>query len=123
MFPVEAPNHTPITLPEAVLRLPIKKAREAFEREYLRVHLERCGGNVMKLSRVVLVERTHLYRKMRVLGVKWEKPPVDLTALHQLHASRQGPPDPAPALLSEMTLPQGDSTNDTTQEGQHVEII
>jgi two-component system, NtrC family, nitrogen regulation response regulator NtrX len=51
------------------MSLPLKEAREQFEREYLLHHLRLSGGSVGKLARVVDVERTHLYRKLRALGV------------------------------------------------------
>jgi two-component system, NtrC family, nitrogen regulation response regulator NtrX len=52
------------------MSLPLKEAREQFEREYLLHHLRLAGGSVGKLARVVDVERTHLYRKLRALGVE-----------------------------------------------------
>jgi len=51
------------------LNLPIREAREQFEREYLLHQLKLAGGSVGKLSKVVGLERTHLYRKLRALGV------------------------------------------------------
>ncbi|HDP88758.1 MAG TPA: sigma-54-dependent Fis family transcriptional regulator [Thioalkalivibrio sp.] len=53
----------------AVLELPLREARERFERDYLLQQLERVGGNVSKLAERVGMERTHLYRKMRALGI------------------------------------------------------
>jgi DNA-binding NtrC family response regulator len=52
-----------------VLELPLREARERFERDYLLQQLERVGGNVSKLAERVGMERTHLYRKMRALGI------------------------------------------------------
>ncbi len=49
--------------------LPLREAREQFEREYLRYQLEKAGGSVGKLSESVGMERTHLYRKLRALGI------------------------------------------------------
>jgi two-component system, NtrC family, nitrogen regulation response regulator NtrX len=51
------------------MSLPLKEARDQFEREYLLHHLRLSGGSVGKLARLVDVERTHLYRKLRALGV------------------------------------------------------
>ncbi len=50
--------------------LPLKDAREQFEKGYLEYHLERSGSNVAKLSAVVGIERTHLYRKLHSLNIK-----------------------------------------------------
>jgi DNA-binding NtrC family response regulator len=49
--------------------LPLREAREQFERDYLRYQLEKAGGSVGKLSESVGMERTHLYRKLRALGI------------------------------------------------------
>ena len=52
-----------------ILALPMREAREQFERAYLTQQLARCGGKVGKLAERVGMERTHLYRKLRALGV------------------------------------------------------
>lgn len=52
------------------LNLPLREAREAFEREYLLHQLKLAGGSVGKLAKVVGMERTHLYRKLRALGLE-----------------------------------------------------
>lgn len=49
--------------------LPLREAREKFEREYLIFKLKEVGGSVGKLAESVGMERTHLYRKLRALGV------------------------------------------------------
>ena len=49
--------------------LPLREAREQFERDYLRYQLQKAGGSVGKLSESVGMERTHLYRKLRSLGI------------------------------------------------------
>ncbi|UXI67810.1 sigma-54-dependent transcriptional regulator [Tahibacter amnicola] len=49
--------------------LPLREAREQFERVYLLRQLHEAGGSVGKLAKVVGMERTHLYRKLRDLGV------------------------------------------------------
>ncbi len=48
---------------------PLREARELFERAYLEYQLQQTGGNVSKLAHRVGMERTHLYRKMRTLGI------------------------------------------------------
>ena len=53
----------------AAFELPLREAREQFEREYLVHQLEACGGSVGKLSKKVGMERTNLYRKLRALGI------------------------------------------------------
>jgi len=49
--------------------LPLREAREQFEREYLEYQLRKAGGSVGKLAESVGMERTHLYRKLRALGI------------------------------------------------------
>ncbi len=49
--------------------LPLRQAREQFERDYLEYQLRRAGGSVGKMAQVVGLERTHLYRKLRNLGI------------------------------------------------------
>jgi DNA-binding NtrC family response regulator len=50
-------------------RLPLREAREQFERAYLLHQLNEAGGSVGKLAKAVGMERTHLYRKLKDLGV------------------------------------------------------
>ena len=52
-----------------IFNLPLREAREQFEREYLTFKLAEVGGSVGKLAEAVGMERTHLYRKLRSLGV------------------------------------------------------
>ena len=49
--------------------LPLREARERFEHDYLVFKLQEAGGSVGKLSEAVGMERTHLYRKLRSLGI------------------------------------------------------
>ncbi len=52
--------------------LPLKEARERFEKAYLEYHLEKHGGSVARLSQAIGMERTHLYRKLHALGIKFK---------------------------------------------------
>jgi len=54
---------------EGLFDLPLREAREQFERDYLIYQLKKAGGSVGKLSDSVGMERTHLYRKLRSLGI------------------------------------------------------
>ena len=53
--------------------LPLKEARERFEKAYLEYHLEKHGGSVARLSQAIGMERTHLYRKLHSLGIKFKE--------------------------------------------------
>jgi two-component system, NtrC family, nitrogen regulation response regulator NtrX len=52
------------------LSLPYREARERFERAYLTAQLELADGKVAKLAERVGLERTHLYRKLKALGIE-----------------------------------------------------
>ncbi|MBI3528715.1 MAG: sigma-54-dependent Fis family transcriptional regulator [Betaproteobacteria bacterium] len=65
---LEAPLPSPAqTLP---LDRELREARDAFERVYFEYHLSREGGNMSRVAERVGLERTHLYRKLKQLGVK-----------------------------------------------------
>ena len=49
---------------------PLREARDAFERSYLEYQLEKHGGNVSQMAEEAGMERTHLYRKLRSLGIE-----------------------------------------------------
>jgi len=49
--------------------LPLRQAREQFEKAYLEYHLQQTGGSVGKVARLAGMERTNLYRKLRTLGI------------------------------------------------------
>jgi len=54
---------------DSVFELPLKEARDQFERAYLNHHLGLVNGNVSELAQVIGMERTHLYRKLKNLGI------------------------------------------------------
>jgi len=49
--------------------LPLRDAREKFERAYLKYQLKQANGSVSKIAQAVGMERTHLYRKLKMLGI------------------------------------------------------
>ena len=56
-------------LSASVFEMPLREAREQFEKAYLEHQLRASGGSVSKLARLVGMERTNLYRKLRGLGI------------------------------------------------------
>ena len=56
-----------------LLALPLREAREQFERAYLQQQLILCHGKVGQLAKRVGMERTHLYRKLRSLGIDFRQ--------------------------------------------------
>jgi DNA-binding NtrC family response regulator len=61
--------HTETLVKQDLLALSLREAREHFERSYLQQQLQLCHGKVGQLAKRVGMERTHLYRKLRALGV------------------------------------------------------
>jgi len=49
--------------------IPLKEARERFERRYVEQVVEACSGNMSQAARVLGLERSHFYRKLRALGL------------------------------------------------------
>jgi two-component system nitrogen regulation response regulator NtrX len=68
----QAPADEPL-VKQDLLALPLREAREHFERAYLTQQLQLCGGKVGQLAKRVGMERTHLYRKLRSLGVDFRQ--------------------------------------------------
>lgn len=54
---------------EHLMSLPLRDAREIFEREYLMAQINRFGGNISRTAEFVGMERSALHRKLRALGV------------------------------------------------------
>ena len=57
-------------LPGISFDQPLRQARENFERVYLEYQLDKHGGNVSQMAQEVGMERTHLYRKLRGVGIE-----------------------------------------------------
>jgi DNA-binding NtrC family response regulator len=67
----QMPANEPL-VKQDLLALPLREAREQFERAYLQQQLLLCNGKVGQLAKRVGMERTHLYRKLRSLGVDFK---------------------------------------------------
>ena len=63
------PNATEQWFPESMLDLPLRDARDMFERSYLMFRLREVHGSVSELAPLVGMERTHLYRKLKSLDI------------------------------------------------------
>ena len=55
--------------------LPLREARDVFERLYFEHHLEKASGNMSRIADTVGLERTHLYRKLKQLDIKFLRKP------------------------------------------------
>ena len=66
-----------LTLPAVAqampLDLPLREARDAFERAYFEHHLQRENGSMTRVAEKTGLERTHLYRKLKQLGIELSK--------------------------------------------------
>ena len=69
---IETPMTDEPLVKQDLLALPLREAREQFERAYLQQQLVLCDGKVGQLAKRVGMERTHLYRKLRSLGVDFK---------------------------------------------------
>jgi DNA-binding NtrC family response regulator len=72
----DSPEGEPL-VKQDLLAMPLREAREHFERAYLQQQLLLCGGKVGQLAKRVGMERTHLYRKLRSLGVDFRQSLTD----------------------------------------------
>ena len=63
-FSSEEPNY------DKTLSVPLKIARENFEKEYLRSQLKKFGGNISKMAKFIGMERSALHRKLKGLNIK-----------------------------------------------------
>ena len=55
---------------EYSLSIPLKEAREIFEKEYLTTQLKKFNGNISKTADFIGMERSALHRKLKGLGIK-----------------------------------------------------
>lgn len=56
-----------------IMALPLREAREMFEKQYLMSQINRFGGNISKTSTFICMERSALHRKLKMLGITAEE--------------------------------------------------
>jgi two-component system nitrogen regulation response regulator NtrX len=67
----DLPPHGKEEAPAASFRFPsFKEATEAYHREFIQRKLEEADGNVSRAAELMGVDRSHLYRRMRALGIQ-----------------------------------------------------
>ena len=54
---------------KSIMGTPLREAREAFEREYLRAQIRRFSGNISRTAAFIGMERSALHRKLKALGL------------------------------------------------------
>ena len=52
------------------LDMPLREAREHFDSLYFNYQMQKEGGNIARIAEKIGIERTHLYRKLKQLGIK-----------------------------------------------------
>lgn len=70
LLPAGTPNTVAAGLAAEIVQQPLREAREAFERLYFEHHLAQVSGNMTRLAEKTGLERTHLYRKLKDLGLR-----------------------------------------------------
>ena len=65
----ETQNENAQTINEST-SVPLKKAREIFEKNYLTSQLKKNNGNISKTADFIGMERSALHRKLKILGIK-----------------------------------------------------
>ncbi|SCV62022.1 Arginine utilization regulatory protein RocR [Anaplasma phagocytophilum] len=69
-LPAEIVNGAPInSVFTHIVSAPLRKAREEFERQYLKTQLSRFGGSVSRTAEFIGMERSALHRKLKMLGL------------------------------------------------------
>jgi len=72
MLPDEIVGRTPSETGNGIsglMGVPLREARESFEREYLRIQIRRFSGNISKTAGFIGMERSALHRKLKLLGM------------------------------------------------------
>jgi two-component system nitrogen regulation response regulator NtrX len=83
-LPVEfrevGPAVTHLNRADEMMQLPLREAREIFEREYLLAQIARFGGNISRTASFVEMERSALHRKLKLLDIASNKNEEDIAA-------------------------------------------
>jgi two-component system, NtrC family, nitrogen regulation response regulator NtrX len=103
MLPPEINSETPQMLKlqrsDEIMTLPLREAREMFEREYLMAQVIRYGGNISRTADFVGMERSALHRKLKSLGVS-----TDARRREQAPPLREVRTDPAESTLRPLPI-------------------
>jgi DNA-binding NtrC family response regulator len=66
-------NHDGMVMVPLPLDLPLREAREYFDSAYFNYQIQKESGNISRIAEKIGIERTHLYRKLKQLGIKPHK--------------------------------------------------
>ncbi|CAN4266230.1 PspF Transcriptional regulators containing an AAA-type ATPase domain and a DNA-binding domain [Methylophilaceae bacterium] len=67
---VQSEQSVSLSLDSSLFDQPLREARDDFERRYFEHHIKLVAHNMSKLAEIAGLERTHLYRKLKQLGIK-----------------------------------------------------
>ena len=67
---IDTPRISTLNRSNEIFTLPLREAREMFEREYLVSQVRKYGGNISRTAEFIGMERSALHRKLKVLGIK-----------------------------------------------------
>jgi two-component system nitrogen regulation response regulator NtrX len=79
-FRSSAPAVTHLNRADEMMQLPLRDAREIFEREYLLAQIARFGGNISRTAAFVEMERSALHRKLKLLDIASNKVEEEIAA-------------------------------------------
>jgi two-component system nitrogen regulation response regulator NtrX len=83
-LPIEFRNTAPVVTQlnraDEMMQLPLREAREIFEREYLLAQIARFGGNISRTAAFVEMERSALHRKLKLLDIAGNKVEEEIAA-------------------------------------------
>ena len=67
---IQSEQSVSLSLDSSLFDQPLREARDDFERRYFEYHIKLVAHNMSKLAEIAGLERTHLYRKLKQLGIK-----------------------------------------------------
>ena len=87
---------------EHLMGMPLRDAREAFEREYLKAQISRFGGNISRTAEFVGMERSALHRKLKAWG--WTEPTCPASPMSTAAIGRSATP-PSTSRIAAISSP------------------
>lgn len=71
--PIDLAEHAPVDAFSALFNLPLRQAHDQFDTHYFQYHLAQEAENITRVAEKTGMERTHLYRKLKQLGIQLHK--------------------------------------------------
>jgi DNA-binding NtrC family response regulator len=77
--PDETVNQDGMVMVPLPLDMPLREVRDYFDSVYFNYQIQKEGGNISRIAEKIGIERTHLYRKLKQLGIKLNKKTIEAT--------------------------------------------